>query len=468
VYNGSTAQTGIQTVGVFDDTQDTLLAVARLSDPVDSPSIDFTISLADDTDTPKTVWTNTGLNTLRDILASTAVSWPQTYAYGSDSTDPSVSDTSLGNQQVTQDLDNIFIGEVETQSEWENNTPTFADDVPLAIENGKLKQLQTTQFTETEDLLNFAGNVISGDSSLSGGGGIELTISNDFVQFDFSPTYRVPAGQWNADAHYNSDSFTGTVTAFIDGQQIFDSSFSSRTVDNNLLSSPDIQIELLPSETYSFRVELTSVSGGSITIDTMQAIDFGDRFGGFGITRSGTFVSSDAAFTAPELYPDLQEVLLDTFVTTREIDQATVQSSWNDTTNKQYIELSNDGSTFIRTNNNDTASATFNNLKTNLDVRLGISRYAADPLLTPTNGDATQEVDLVEAFANPDAITVEQIGEADVRAIIRDSAATGVTFAEAGLLDTNSDLLTRSLVPEFTKTSDQKVISGERLRFQNP
>jgi len=468
VYSGSTTQTGIQTIGVFDDTQDTLLAVARLSDPVDSPSIDFTISLADDTDTPKTVWTNTGLNTLRDILASSSVAWPQTYAYGSDSTDPTVSDTSLGNQQVTQDLDNIFIGEVEAQSEWENRTPTFADDVPLAVENGKLKQLRATYFTEAEDLLNFAGNIVSNAGSLSSDEGIELSISNDFVEFEFSPDYRIPADEWNADFYYNANSFTGTVKTFIDGTEVASDSFSSRNVENSLNGSADVSIELQPDQTYDFRVELTSVSGGDIVIDTLQAVDGGGRFGGFNISRGGTFDANSASFDAPEIYPELQEVLLDTFVTTREIDEANVQSNWNNTDNAQYIELSNDGTNFIRTNNSSSASATFSSLETDLDVRLGISRYTAESLKTPTNGDATQEVDLLDIFANPDAITVEQIGEADVRAIIRDSAATGVTFAEAGLLDTNSDLLTRSLVPEFSKTSDQKVISGERLRFQNP
>jgi hypothetical protein len=426
--------------------------------------------LADDTDTAKTVWTNTGLNTLRDILASNAVNWPQTYAYGSDSTDPTVSDTSLGNQQVTQDLDNIFIGEIETQSDWDNNTPTFADDTPLTVQNGKLKPLPTTYLTEAEDLLNFAGNKVSNSDvsgALSDDEGIELTIANDFVQFDFTPEYRIPSGEWTADAYVTFENFDGTIKKFLDGQEIDSSSFSGRTVENDILNSPFINIELEAGKTYSYRIEIDSISGGSIVIDTMQIYDTGNR-ASWDTTRTGTFDTNFAAFTAPNLYPDLQEVLLTSFITTREIDQANVESSWNNTDNNQFIELSNDGSNFIRTNNSTSASATFSSLETDLDVRLGISRHDAGTTSTPLNGGFPQEVDLVEGFANPDAITKEQIGEADVRAIIRDSAATSVTFAEAGLLDTNSDLLTRSLVPEFSKTSDQKVISGERLRFQNP
>jgi hypothetical protein len=467
-YSTATTAQGIQTVGVFDDTENTLLAVARLSSAVDNPSIDLPIAIADDTDQPKTVWTNTGLNTLRDVLASKGVDWPQEYAYGDDSTNPTVSDTSLGNQVVSQNLNDALIESLDTQTDWENQTPSFADDVPIGVVNGELKQLRATYFTEAEDLLDFAGNIVTDAGNLSSDEGIELSISNDFVEFQFSPDYRVPSGEWNADFYYNADNFSGTVKRYINGQEIESDTFSSSNATNSLEGSSDVGIELQPGNAYDYRVELDSVSSGSITIDTLQVVDSGDRFGGFNITRGGTFDSNSASFDAPEIYSDLQEVLLNTFNTAREIDQATVESTWNDTSNKQYIELSNDGNNFIRSSNNDTATASFNNLETGLDVRLGISRYDGGTLNTPTKGGFTQAVNVLNAFGNPDAITKENIGEAAVKAIIRDSAAVGETFAEAGLLDSNSDLLTRSLVPEFSKTSDQKVISGERLRFQNP
>jgi hypothetical protein len=472
VFGGATTANGIQTVGVFDDTQDTLLAVARLSSAVDGASIDFSISLADDTDTPKTVWTNTGLNTLRDILASNAVNWPQTYAYGSDSTDPTVSDTSLGNQQVTQDLDSVLLGSATTQSDWEGVSPDFADDVPLLVDNGKLKQAQTTFLSEAENVQNFVGTVVQSANhpgALSNNEGVSLTVVSDFVEFDFSPEYQIPPGEFNVDYYFTHDNFEGEVEISLNGTLVDTVSTSVSTTAENVLSgSPDVNQTLSPDETHTVRIELVSKQIGEHIVDTVQVVDSGDRFGGFNTNRSGTFDSNSLTFDGPNLYPELQSVKLNTFDTTRAIDSANVTSTWNDTTNAQYIELSNDGSNFIRTNNSTSASANFSSLETGLDVQLGLSRYTANSQTTPSQGDATQEVDTIEAFANPDAVTVSQIGEADVRAIIGDSAATGVTFAEAGLLDTNSDLLTRSLVPEFSKTSDQKVISGERLRFQNP
>jgi hypothetical protein len=473
VFGGATTANGIQTVGVFDDTQDTLLAVARLSDPVDSPSIDFTISLADDTDTPKTVWTNTGLNTLRDILASNAVNWPQTYAYGSDSTDPAVSDTSLANQQVTQDLDKILLGAISTQSDWESNTPSFASDVPIYIENGKLKQAQTTQFTEAENLLDFSGQKVSSGPTvgdLSDDGGVALSQDGDFVRFTFSPNYEIPSGAATADHYRNLDDFEGTVDISINGTVVTsDTTSSIQNTKNEFVGSANINQTLSPDENHEMLIELVSQNNGSVIIDTMHVFDDGSRFNGFNVSRSGSFDTNTFSYDAPELYPNVQTVRLNTFNTKREITEAEISSNWNNIQNNQFIELSNDGGTnWITTTNSETANVSFSSPGRDLEVRLGISRYDGGSTSTPTNGGFTQEVDLIDIFANPDSITVEQIGEADVRAIIRDSAATGVTFAEAGLLDTNSDLLTRSLVPEFSKTSDQKVISGERLRFQNP
>ena len=78
-----------------------------------------------------------------------------------------------------------------------------------------------------------------------------------------------------------------------------------------------------------------------------------------------------------------------------------------------------------------------------------------------------EQSDSYSATGNPDAITNEDIGTANVRAIVEDSEAVGDTFAEAGLKATSGDMLTRSLIPQFVKSDDQLVVSSERLRWEN-
>jgi hypothetical protein len=47
------------------------------------------------------------------------------------------------------------------------------------------------------------------------------------------------------------------------------------------------------------------------------------------------------------------------------------------------------------------------------------------------------------------------------RAVIAPNTATGSTFSEAGLLDGNSNLLTRHILAEFDVLQDQRIASSE-------
>ena len=187
----------------------------------------------------------------------------------------------------------------------------------------------------------------------------------------------------------------------------------------------------------------------------------------FTVTLDNTVNEPDGYLNGPERFPELIERSLSTAPTRRNVTEANFVSSWNDTSGEQYVELANDGSTFTRINNDDTGSVTFDDAERGVDVNIGFGRYSETSNQTPLNGNDPQQIDTWSLFANPDAITNEDIGTASVRAIAEDSEAVGNTFAEAGLKATSGDMLTRSLIPQFVKSDDQLVVSSERLRWEN-
>lgn len=471
-YDGNISETEPREIGLFDSAGGLLVRATFEDGTFSSPTATVTLAVSDDPDIDKGVLTEAGQTAVRDLIADNAPQLPEQYAYGSDDTAPDPTDTALGNEVFVQDLDNVLVGEVDTQAEWEDRTPEFDADVPLTVENGGLKAHDVTKFTEAESVLNFVGDPVSlgdVDGGLSDDEGIALAIENDFVEFEFEYPYEVPSGEGRADLYYTCTNFTGTIEVSVNGTVVADFSYTDRTVENNLSGSGTVDEAFEPGETNTMRVELTSVSNSRIVIDTMQFLDTGDRYGGWGINRAGTFDASSAAFDAPQLAPELQEVLLSVFETTRGLDEATVDSEWDgqNVGNSQFIELANDESNYQRTDNSQTASATFSSLEPQVNVRLGISRQTINSLTTPSEGDASQVVQSLDVLANVDAVTPVGIGATDTRAVIREGQVSGSDLAESGIKAADGTLLSRCVYGAVPMTG-QQLISSERTRFDPP
>jgi hypothetical protein len=166
----------------------------------------------------------------------------------------------------------------------------------------------------------------------------------------------------------------------------------------------------------------------------------------------------------PELYSDLSEVAFEPTTTRRELTSATARQTWNDTSNAQFIELSNDGgSTFLRTNNNDTATGQFANPSNEVIVRVGISRFGQSGA-TPLQGANGQEVSVHDLRADVDAITPEDIGQTLTRAVIPPDTITGDTIREAGI-KFDGNLLTHHVLAEFDVLAGQRISSSEITEF---
>jgi len=471
-YSASITQSGVEEIGLTTS-DGTLMARAVFDNPVDlNGSVSVSLTVRNDDSVSRGVLTNDGQTAVRDVLADNTPSIPTDYAYGSDGSAVDVSQTSLGNEVVSRPLDEILVANPGSQADWMDVAPDVPDDYPFGVKDGYLQPLQVTQWTEAEDLLSYVGNEVnSGDVSGNlSNGGIRLEIVNDYVEFEFSFAYDVPASENTvADFYYTNDGFDGTIEVSVDGEVIDTSTYSGGVQENQLAGSAFLDKQYTAGETHSFRVEVTNSnitanSGNGFVVDTMQVIDLGDRYGGWGISRAPTFDVDSAAYQNPALYPELVEGTLPVFATRRDITTARAVLDINDTSGSQYVELSNDGSNWVRGSNTSDLSASFSSASRDLHARFGLGGFVSNTVETPLTRDFPQRIDVLSLYANPAAVVSDDIQSTVTRGVVPPGTITGETIREAGLKN-GSTLLSRHQLAEFVLESGQRLASSETSGF---
>lgn len=476
-FTASITQTGVQEVGL-EAVDGRLITRAVFASPVDlAGDVTVTLTVSNDASVSRGVLTNDGQTAVRDVLADNTPTLPNRYGYGDDGTAVSESDTALGNELSDVSLDEILIQDAALSGEWDNITPNKEATDPLTTDNDELAVAQVCFTTEGEDFTNASGDVGIAGNPYSGGELRAVDTAGATIEWEFTPEYDIPAGELGIQVR-DDDGGAGTGS---DGIAAFEWRFEGDLVDENpntggnfLLGWSDIadgfysgvawnSPALDAGTTYTISVECTD--GGALSdqygIDVIAPYDkrfesdlfFDDDNGG-----SGGFLDG------PELFPSVVDVSFATATTRRNITEANFTSTWNDTSNNQYVELANDGSTFTRFNNADTGSVTFASPDKGVDTNIGLSRYGSRTTATPQqgfNGQAIQDWDL---FANPDAVFTDNVGETLTRAVIPPDTITGETVREAGL-KSDSTLLTRHELAEFLVESGQRISSAETTRF---
>jgi len=89
------------------------------------------------------------------LIADNSPNTPTDYAYGSDGTDPTISDTSLGNQQIELALDNLLVQNADTESEWNEITTADSSSPVHVTSGGELTNYQSGFFREGENADRF-------------------------------------------------------------------------------------------------------------------------------------------------------------------------------------------------------------------------------------------------------------------------------------------------------------------------
>lgn len=484
-YSASITQTGVEELGL-ETSGGTLICRATFDTPVDlDGTVTVTLDVSNDTSVSRGVLTDDGQTAVRDVLADNSPNIPTDYGYGDDGTAVAESDTALGNEIVSTSLTEVLLADIDTDSEWTNNTPAIADTTPLRIDSG---QLETTQICFTEEGENYdvgdeGFDDGSSDPDISNAdyaslSGDEASGQGNFAEWSFTPNHTIPGGDFavyvrngsNGDGapglkwtleHANGVSYELDTNSTVGvGLGNFDWSELPLFSGGSIETPADLEA----GTTHTLRVEITDSNGIAdqyqYWVDVVAPLD--NRYVA-DLTFDETVDGNDA-LSGPEKYADQIETSLNSFTTRRDVTEARFTSTWNDTSNSQYVELANDGSTFTRFNNSDSDSVTFAGPDRGVDVNLGLSRYAADATSTPSNGDSGQSVDVFNLFANPDAVVPDDISKTLTRAIIPPGTITGQTVREAGLKN-GSTLLSHHQLADFTVLAGQRIASAETTEF---
>jgi len=469
-YTGSVSTTDIREVGLFAS-DGRMLARALVAEDANITNGDVTVDLAvsNDGDVDNGVLTTEGQTAVRDILADNTPDTPAKVAYGSDGSDPSPSEIALGNKQHTVNLSELLIQSARSTSDWEDITGALST-VPVTFENGKLKLQQSCYIIEAEDGDIKNATVLApgskySDSAQNAEGAFSYGATSDYHTWTFETDYTIPSEHLAIAVRYETTGSDPVDVAWrLDNSRI--SSFAPNSDvglqwNTDIISSGTDTGDLEPG-THSIELDVLAANTDNLIIDLIAIYD--SRY-------SYTFdnaVNADNALAGPELYPDLHEITLSTAKTGRNVESATLTQSWDDTSNNQKLELSNDGgSTWHTKTNSETASATFSAAETGVDIRLGMSRYGGQSV-TPTSGINGQAVSAHDLEADIDAVVADDIGQSVVRSFVLPNKIDGTTLAELGELDNDGDLLTRSIFAEFTIQVDQRVISDETISWTNP
>jgi hypothetical protein len=478
-YDASFSQTDIQEIGLLDGSGN--LLYRAVNDTAESPgTVALTLTVNNNPDIPKAVVTDLGRTSIRDIIADNSPSLPVNYGFGSDQTEPSTSDTTLGNSLFVSDLTETLIQDGSSQAELENLAGTIADDKPLEIVNGQIQPKQTSFSRQVNDEDTGDGVV---DFTLNAGDGSSDDVYGVFqsegsaLEYNFTFDHRIPNEEidvryrWVAEGIGDVDSFTFTLNG-----KFLDSDFPVQTIsgdgyewertnndpndqDDNWNFTEDIE----PGVTYTLRVELTSEgTDNDVRVDLFS---IGDKRQSVDLPAELT--SGTEHLDGPQDYPQqVTQTFAEVAETRRELDFAKAELDIDNTDNGQFVELSNDGgNTFIRTDNSATATANFASPSREVTSRIGLSRHGTRTDQTPLTGFLPQQLNAWTLLANPLAVLPDGIGTALTIGIIPRGEIVGSTIRELGQLDSSENTLTRSIRAALAVESEMRVFGRERLQI---
>jgi hypothetical protein len=449
---------------------------AVIEDGLDAEDITVTLDVANDASVSRGVVTATGQEAIRDILADNNPLVPTEYAYGTGDGSVSESDTSLVSEVVRQDLEKVLIEELTSTSDFESATD-FDDESRIVIENDTIRVAQSGFFIEAEDADTQNSDVVA-NSNFSNQEGVRSGGSpnaDTLIREPFTPEYTIPAINIGGTmiiagrVEVANDNDHPAYEYFLekDGERIDtapiqeDSKLAGVDWDVEQLATDAEIDEIVKGGDYAFGVEIFSTESTSTEIE-VDCLHIGDN--NFDYTYDNTLGEFNE-LSGPELFPAVESVSLAGVGTRRDATQAVVDLDINETDNGQFIEISNDGSTFTRFNNTDSATDTFSATR-EIFVNLGLDGSTpATRTSSPSERYEPQTVSISSLSANPDAVTAEGIGETTTRAVIQPNTITGETLQEAGIFD-GSDLLTRAVFAPFEVLTDQRIASDDTTRFE--
>jgi hypothetical protein len=464
--------TTVKEVGL-KDASGNLIARGVLDSPFNLVDTFITISVSDSTQSNGVV-TDAGQTAIRDIIGNNNPQTPDTYALGSNQTQPAESDTSLTSQIQNASLNRKELQNIDTTSEFESAIQ-IPNDSPLKVDqvNGALTTDPVTYIGEAENA-NFSGSLFSSASTLSNGEGVNIGNTGNFVEFSFTVNQDVPAFELRVGTYAQLDNWDGEVSYFFDGDKYRDVRFTGVTVQNSATGGfagvNDTKLDA--GTTHTLRAETFPVASGTSgdhIVDVMFAFDQRSQFN---ITNPSNNAFNGNTYDFPELFPDSVSASFPVVNTRRNLKEIELFQSWNDTTNSTSVTL-NLGSQSKTVNNptrnsngniRETLTAGASNVSRTASVDITLSRFNDTSTSSdlPRLGDGAQRMSFHVFDGDADSITRSDIGEATTRSIFPSGTLTS-TIRESGQ-KSGGDLLTHSIFADVDPDNDN-IIASEQIKF---
>lgn len=302
---------------------------------------------------------------------------------------------------------------------------------PVLIENSEVVLAQSAFFLEVEDNWAFAGAV--SDAEASGGSTENLSFDRDdtaYVNLD----YTLPSEALALAIRIRNPEDP-------DGDGIFEGFGFDTFVDGeNMHSFGDVWGA--SNDDYTWFTQTKSSSDSDASGKTSITIDGSGSDPGDGKTYFDAVVLYDARYTytldntvdsdgwlsGPQLYPDAEQQQFKDAEIAESVFGGRVESTWNDVSNNQQVELSKDqGDSWKASANTDTFETDFATAGPALRLRITLSRYGTRSTASPTTGFNAQAMDThtLKADLSDMPIVVNQSYDGSLLSVLQDLAERG-------------------------------------------
>lgn len=448
-------------VGLFTDEGEMFARfIVTGSDLIDVDNVQVTISVNNDPEVERGIFTTEGLSLFRDIIADNSPGDRLGYAFGSDNTQPEVTDTSLGSETIEFESGSITFAAAGTATEFENIGPDLSADVTLDYRNGGIDRIATGGWQEIpgDEFTSQFTTTVSGQHS--GGTALELDGNSADVIVRFGLDYD-PDDRYLCRFKGSFDNFTGNVNLLGSGFQVIDSYSTSN--NNNKNVTLDSFFVNNPSGLIVRGIGISNVQQGSMQVDGFEFFDF-DNLG----ATTGTFNTSTNTYPGPKFFGGSNSVTFPTFTSPRTTDEVTVQSTWNNVSGNQFLELTDGNNETIKADNTANHVFNFASVSDEFTLRIGFDEFADDPTSTPTEGGATQRITSLSVTSGLVPYSPDDIGAISTRALLEPNLITGTVVAEGGIkTDLNGDQLSRVRFADFTVLQNQRLVANEKISIRN-
>lgn len=351
--------------------------------------------------------------------------------YDTESGDVALNDLVVNNTNYTANVDAItgvtetdkqLSDLIDTDSEFSTNLLTDITNLPVRVQNNNVELQQSNFVFEAEDG-SLTGTTLSEDTQYSGNGtnngegrAVSMTDDGDRIEVSFTPGYDMPADDLDIAVRSDAEgSGTPEIRVEISGSNLSgqealvgdpnDSEDGSIFGNQNIswfdtLAQSSPSADLLEGNTYTLRFEVVTTGSDSQFFDvvTIRDTNYSYNFDN-SVTTDG---NGNNYLDSPELYPDALQVVTTDFPSAFNILAGEFDGQFNDTSNSQQIELSNNqGNTYdVSASNAQDASGSFNNPGGSMRARVTLSRYSTGGTSTPADGDAGQNLEQYQLFVD--------------------------------------------------------------------